>query len=357
MGRGVKEFIYGIFGGFFSEDLGIDLGTCNAYVYAKGKGIILSEPSVVAVRKGTNRVLLDGKAVGKVAKEMLGKTPGNIQVVRPLRNGVISDFDMAEALIGYLIQKARGRRRGIMPQVVISIPSGITEVEKRAVTNSAERAGARRIFLIEEPLAAGIGAKLPIQDPVGSLIVDIGGGTTEVAVISLGGLVASQSIRIAGDEMDEAVVSHLKKNYNLAIGELTAERIKIEIGSAHPLEEEKTMEVKGKDLFGALPRKVNVTSQEIREALKEPVGQIINTIKATLEGTPAELHADLVYNGITLCGGGSLLVNIDKAIQKEIEVPVRIAEDPQTCVVRGTGVIIENLDAFKEALESEEEIL
>ncbi len=342
--------------GVFSKDMGIDLGTCNTLVYVKGEGIVLSEPSVVAVRKGTNKVLLDGKAVGATAKEMIGKTPGNIVAVRPMRNGVIADFDITEALISYFIRKVHNRKYGIMPRVVIAVPSGITGVEKRAVINSAERAGARQVFVIEEPMAAGIGAGLPMLDPIGNMIVDIGGGTSEVAVLSLGGIVASRSVRVAGDKFDESIIQHLRKSYNLQIGEQTAERIKVEIGSLFPLEQELSLEVSGRDIMAMMPRRVNVTSEEIREAMKEPFESVLGAIKETLEQTPPELAGDLTQRGITLAGGGSLIRGIDRAIRKEIDIPVRIAEDPLTCVARGAGLVIDNLDRFKEALESDEDI-
>jgi rod shape-determining protein MreB len=340
--------------GFFSKDMGIDLGTCNTLVYVRGEGIVLSEPSVVAVKKGTNKVLRG--AVGATAKEMIGKTPGNIQAVRPMRNGVISDFDVTQELIRYFIQKVHGRKMGIMPRVVIAVPSGITGVEKRAVINSTERAGARQTFVIEEPMAAGIGAGLPMLDPIGNMIVDIGGGTTEVAVLSLGGIVASRSVRCAGDKFDESLIQHLRRAYNLQVGEQTAERIKIEIGSLFPLEQELTLEVSGRDVMTMMPRRVTITSEEIREAMKEPFESIIQAIKETLEATPPELAGDLTSRGITLAGGGSLIRGIDRAIRKEIDIPVRIAEDPLTCVARGTGLVIENLDKFKEALESDEDL-
>ncbi|MBI2901585.1 MAG: rod shape-determining protein [Planctomycetes bacterium] len=343
--------------GVFSKDMGIDLGTCNTLVYVRGEGIVLSEPSVVAVRKGTNKVLLDGKAVGNTAKEMLGKAPGNIDVIRPMRNGVIADFDITESLISYFIRKVHDRKFGIMPRIVIAVPSGITGVEKRAVINSAERAGARQVFVIEEPMAAGIGAGLPMLDPVGNMIVDVGGGTTEVAVLSLGGVVAKQSIRIAGDEMDEAIMQHLRRAYNLQIGEQTAERIKIQIGSVHPPEQEMQTEVSGRDVMAAMPRRVTVTSEEIREALREPLDAIVRTVRECLERTPPELAADLVERGVTMCGGNSLIRGMCEAIQKEVGIPVKRAEDPLTCVVRGCGLVIENLDKFKEALESDEDIL
>jgi rod shape-determining protein MreB and related proteins len=345
--------------GMLSTDIGIDLGTCNTLVCVKGEGIILSEPSVVAVHKGTNKVLLNGQAVGNVAKEMLGKTPGGISAVRPLKNGVISDFDLAEALIRYFIQKVRVYKgwKLIRPRVAISIPSGISTVEKRAVINSAERAGARRIFLVVEPIAAAIGVGLPIQEPIANMIVDVGGGTTEVAVISLGGIVTFKSIRVAGDEMDEAIIQHMKTTYNLLIGEQMAEKIKVTIGAAAPLDKELTMEVGGRDLVAARPRKVIVNSEEIREALKKPIDAIMEAIKETLEKTPPELSADLINYGLTMVGGGSLLRGIDKTISKEIQIPVKVDEDPLTAVAKGTGIVLENLDLIQESLESGEDLL
>ena len=342
--------------GLFSKDMGIDLGTCNTLVCVRGQGVVLSEPSVVAVRKGTNQILANGQAVGYAAKEMLGKCPGNIQAIRPLKNGVIADFDITEAMISYFILKVHERRRAVRPRVAIAIPSGITGVEKRAVTNSAERAGAREVFLVEEPLAAGIGAGLPIQDAIGSMIVDIGGGTTEVAVLSLGSIVTSSSLRVAGDALDEAIIDHIKRKYGLQIGPQTAEKIKIQIGSVFPLEQEMTMDVKGKDIAGNTPRKISVTSQEIREALTVPIKQITGTVKTVLENTPPELSADLCDRGLTIAGGGGLLRGIDKAFAKEIDIPIRVADDPLTCVARGTGVVLENLDQLKESLESSGDI-
>ncbi|MCK4908273.1 MAG: rod shape-determining protein [Planctomycetes bacterium] len=343
----------------FSTDIGIDLGTCNTLVCVKGEGVIITEPSVVAVKKGTNKVLLGGQAVGNVAKEMLGKTPGGIMAVRPLRDGVISDFDLAEALIRYFIQKVRQHKgwKLIKPRVAISIPSGISTVEKRAVINSSERAGSRKIYLVVEPVAAAIGIGLPIQEPVASMIVDIGGGTTEVAVLSLGGIVTSKSIRVAGDEMDGAITQHMKTTYNLLIGEQMAERVKITIGSAFPLDKEITMEVGGRDLVAARPRKIIVNSEEIREALKKPIDLIVQAIKETLEKTPPELSADLINQGLVLVGGGSLLRGLDKAISKEIQIPVRVDDEPLTAVAKGTGIILENLDQIRESLESGEDLL
>ena len=333
--------------------LSVDMGTANTLVCIEGEGIVLNEPSVVAVRKGTNRVL-DG-AIGIGAKEMLGKTPGNIVAIRPLKDGVIADFDVTQAMLSYFIRKVQKRTYLYKPRVVVAVPTGITAVERRAVVNSAERAGARRVYLIEEPIAAGMGLGLPIMDPIGSMVVDVGGGTTEVAVISLGGIVTSESIRIAGDEMDEAIVGYLKRTYNLMTGELTSERIKIEIGSAYPLEEEKVMFVKGRDLMAGLPRKIEVSSEEIREALRDPVSAIIEAIKMTLERTSPELAADLVDRGLTIAGGGALLRGLDKVIAQEPGLPVTVDSDPLTSVARGTGVFLENLDRYSKAIESEED--
>ena len=339
--------------GWFSLDMGIDLGTCNTLVCVRGEGIVLNEPSVVAVKKGTNRVLQDGNAVGLVAKEMLGKTPGSITAIRPLKDGVISDFEITEAMLAYFIRRVHGRRGFVKPRVVIAIPSGITAVEKRAVLDSAERAGARRVYLVEEPMAAGIGAGLPITEPQASMIVDIGGGTTEVAIMSLADIAVSESIRTAGDDFDEAIVNHMKKTYNLMIGEQFAEKIKIEIGSAGPFGEEKTMEVRGRDMISGLPRKCIVTSEEIRESLQEPVGQIIDAVTRTLERAEAELAADLVETGVCLAGGGALLRSIDKVLHQATGLPVRIADDPLTCVARGTSVFLENLELWKDTMESD----
>jgi len=336
--------------GRFSVDLGIDLGTANTLVCMEGEGIVLTEPSVVAVQKGTNRVLLNGNAVGETAKVMLGKTPGTIEAVRPLRDGVIADFEIAEAMLRYFIQRVHKRKLGVRPRVVVAIPSGITAVERRAVINSAERAGARRVFLIDEPLAAGIGAGLPITDPTGSMIVDIGGGTTEVAVLSMAGIVTCESVRVAGDELDDAIIQHLRKNYNLLIGELTAERIKLAAGSAAPLEEEFQIEVKGRDMVAGLPRKTLISTEEVREALREPIDSIVGAIKTTLEKTQPELAGDIVERGITLAGGGALLKGLDRRIQEEIQLPVAIAEDPLTCVARGTGAILQHIGLLRAIL-------
>lgn len=336
--------------GLFSVDMGIDLGTCNTLVVIKGEGIIIKEPSVVAVKKGTNQVLLNGNAVGDVAKEMLGKTPESIVAMHPLRHGVIADFAITEAMLRYFIRKAQKARWGAKPRIVIAVPSGITSVEKQAVIDSALRAGAREVYLVEEPLAAGIGAKLPITEPIGSMIVDIGGGTTEVAVLALAGAVVSQSVRVAGNDIDEAIIQHMRQTYNLLIGEQTAERIKIEIGSVYPLEQELTLEVRGRDLMACLPRKTVIRSEEIREALQEPMNQIVKTIKSTLEKTPPELAGDLVEQGIMLAGGGALLRGIDKVIQKETALPVTITDDPPTAVARGIGEVLNQLDLLRSVL-------
>jgi rod shape-determining protein MreB len=337
----------------FTVDMGIDLGTCNTLVAVRGQGIVLNEPSVVAVKKGTNQVLKNGQAVGWVAKEMLGKTPGSITAVRPLKDGVISDFEITEAMLNYFITKVTGRMRWIGPRVVISIPSGITAVEKRAVFDSADRAGASRTFLLEEPIAAAIGAGLPFAEPTASMIVDIGGGTTEVAIMSLADIATCQSVRVAGDDMDEAIISHMKRTYNLMIGEQTSERIKIEIGSAAPVGEDTSMEVRGRDMISGLPRKTVITSAEIREALQEPVGAIIDAVTSTLEKAEPELAADLVENGIALAGGGSLLRGLPIVLQKATGLDVRMAEDPLTCVARGTAIYLENIEEWKQTLEND----
>jgi rod shape-determining protein MreB len=343
--------------GLFSVDMGIDLGTCNTLVCVKGEGIVLNEPSVVAVRKGTNQVLdtANGKAVGLVAKEMLGRTPGSITAIRPLKDGVIADFDITEAMLGYFIRKVHGNRSLAHPRVVISIPSGITAVEKRAVFNSAERAGARRVWLVPEPKAAAIGAKLPIFEPTASMIVDVGGGTTEVAVMTLADIAICTSLRVAGDDMDEAIISYMKRTYNLLIGPQTAEHIKIDIGSAAPQEEDGAMEVKGRDMISGLPRRALIKAAEVREALKEPVGQIVDAVLQTLEHIEPELAADLVDNGIHVVGGGALLRGLDQVISKATGLDVRVVDDPLTCVARGTSEYLDYLDEWQETLESDED--
>ena len=330
--------------GLFSTDLGIDLGTANTLVYVKGQGIVLSEPSVVAINKNTNKV----RAVGNEAKNMIGRTPGNIVAIRPLKDGVIADFETTEAMLRYFIQKVGNRKRLAWPRVAIGVPSGITEVERRAVQESAMQAGARKVHIIEEPMAAAIGAGLPVHEPQGCMIVDIGGGTTEVAVISLGGIVFSKSVRVAGDEMDQAIIQHLKRTYNMLIGERTAEDIKITIGSAYPLKEELEIQVKGRDQVLGLPRIITITSEEIREALREPVSSIVEGVRITLERTPPELSADIVDRGVVLAGGGALLRGLDQLLMKETGLHVSIAEDPLSAVVLGTGRYLEGLKMFPE---------
>ena len=327
----------------FSNDMGIDLGTASVLVYIKGQDIVLREPSVVAMERDSKKVL----AIGIEAKRMLGKTPANITAVRPLRNGVIADFEATERMIRYFIKKVHNRRSLLHPRVVIGVPSGITEVEGRAVRESAEQAGAREVYLIEEPMAAAIGAGIPIQEPEGSMIVDIGGGTTEVAVISLGGMVVAKSLGIAGDEMDEAIVQYFRRKYNLIIGENTAEEVKMKIGSVYPMEKEMTMDVKGRDQVTGLPKTVKITSEEMRSALSDPVKAIIEVVKNTLEETPAEIAADLVDRGIILSGGGSLIKGLAELLSQETELPVNLADDPLTCVARGTGIYLEELDNIK----------
>ena len=329
--------------GLFSNDMGIDLGTATTLVYVKGEGIVLCEPSVVAIEKNTNRVL----AVGLEAKRMLGRTPGDIMAIRPMKDGVIADFEITEAMLRYFIKKAQHRRVLARPRMVIAIPSGITEVEKRAVRESAERAGAGSIHLIEEPKAAAIGVGLPIQEPIGNMIIDIGGGTTEIAVISLGGIVFSRSIRIGGDEMDQAIAEYLKKTYNLMVGERTAEDIKIKIGSAYTMDEELSLEIKGRDLIAGLPKAITITSEEIREALQEPIRAILESTKIVLERTPPELAADLIEHGIMMAGGGSLLRGLDRLISEETGLPVHIADDPLTAVAMGTGKVLDEISYFR----------
>ncbi|MBP8131952.1 MAG: rod shape-determining protein [Candidatus Hydrogenedentes bacterium] len=328
--------------GLFSHDMAIDLGTANTLVYVKGQGIVLSEPSVVAVNKDIDKV----RAVGNEAKNMIGRTPGNIVAIRPMKDGVIADFEIAEEMLRYFIQKVHNRKRLVWPRVAISVPSGITPVERRAVTESAMQAGAKQVFTIEEPMAAAIGAGLPVQEPQGCMIVDIGGGTTEVAVISLGGIVFSKSVRVAGDEMDQAVIQHLRRTYNMMVGERTAEEIKIAIGSAFPLKEELEIQVKGRDQVMGLPKIITITSEEIRESLKEPVSVIVDAVRVTLERTPPELSADIVDRGVVLAGGGALLRGLDQLLSKETGLHVMVAEDPLTAVVMGAGKYLEELKNF-----------
>ncbi len=335
--------------GFFSNDIGIDLGTANTLVYVKDHGIVLREPSVVAVQQGTKKVL----AVGDEAKRMLGRTPGNIVAIRPLKDGVIADFEITEAMLRHFISKVHNRRRMVRPRVVIAVPSGITEVEKRAVKDSATHAGAREVYLIEEPMAAAIGVGLPVQDAAGNMIIDIGGGTTEVALISLSGIVFSRSVRVAGDELDESIINYMKRAYNLMIGERTAEEIKIKIGSAYKLEKETNMEVKGRDLVAGLPKTITISSQEVREALLEPISTIVDSVRITLERCPPELSADLVDRGLVLAGGGALLRGLDRLLQEETGLPVHVAEDPLSAVAEGTGKALEEMK-FLRAVASQD---
>jgi rod shape-determining protein MreB len=328
---------------YFSNDLAIDLGTANTLVFARNKGIVVREPSVVVINKLTNRI----EAVGAEAKEMLGRTPGNIESIRPMKDGVIADFEVTEKMLEYFIKKAHGRKMYVHPRIVIGVPSEITQVEKRAVRDSAMRAGASEVFLVEQAMMAAIGAGLPITEPSGNMIVDIGGGTTDVAVISLAGTVYSRSVRIAGNEMDEAVINYLKRKYNLLIGERTAEAIKWEIGSAFPLKDELKMEIKGRDLVEGVPKTLVISDEEIREALAEPVTTIVEAVRMALERTPPELSADIMDKGIVLSGGGALLRNLDQRLRHETGLPVVLAEDPLASVVLGTGKVLEDIDLLR----------
>ena len=338
--------------GFLSADMAIDLGTANTLVYVKGRGIVLNEPSVVAIVevKGKKKVL----AVGEEAKQMLGRTPGNIHAIRPLRDGVIADFEVAEEMIKYFIRKVHNRRSFANPLVIICVPSGSTAVERRAIQESAESAGARRVFLIEEPMAAAIGAGLPVTEPTGSMVVDIGGGTTEVAVLSLGGIVSARSVRVGGDKMDEAIIGYIRRNYNLLVGESSAARVKEEIGSACPPEDGDgaTMEIKGRDLMNGVPRGLVISERQVAESLADPVGAIIETVKVALEHTAPELAADIVDKGIVLTGGGALLGNMDEALRQATGLPVSLADDPLSCVVMGTGRALEEMKRLKDVLSS-----
>jgi len=332
--------------GLFSHDMGIDLGTANTLVYVKGQGIVLSEPSVVA-RNTQNGAII---AVGIEGKSMIGRTPGNIIAIRPMKDGVIADFEVTEAMLRHFITKVHNGRRLVMPRVAICVPSGITPVEKRAVTESALSAGAKKVFIIEEPMAAAIGAGLPVDEPQGCMIVDIGGGTTEVAVISLGGIVFCKSVRVAGDEMDQAIIQHLKRTYNMVIGERTAEEIKITIGSGFPLKEELEMQVRGRDQVMGLPKILTITSEEIREALREPISAIVDAVRVTLEKTPPELSADIMDRGVVLAGGGALVRGLDQLLAKETGLHVTVAEDPLTAVVLGTGKFLESIKHYNREL-------
>ena len=338
--------------GLFSSDMAIDLGTANTLVYVKGKGIVLNEPSVVAIEevRGKKQVL----AVGNEAKQMLGRTPGNIQAIRPLRDGVIADFEIAEEMIKYFIRKVHNRRSFASPMVIICVPSGSTAVERRAIQESAEAAGAIKVRLIEEPMAAAIGAGLPVTEPTGSMVVDIGGGTTEVAVISLGGIVYARSVRVGGNKMDDAIISYIRRNHNLLVGESSAERIKKEIGSACPPEEGegRSIQIRGRDLMNGVPKEITITERQIAEGLADPVAQIVEAVKVALENTAPELAADIVDKGIVLTGGGGLLSNLDQVLRNATGLPVSIAENPLACVVKGTGSALDNLPKFKNVLST-----
>jgi len=327
----------------FSSDLAIDLGTANTLVFAEGRGIVVREPSIVAVNRITNKV----EAVGSAAKEMLGRTPGNIVAIRPMKDGVIADFEVTERMLDYFIKKAHGRSLFVRPKIVISVPSDITQVEKRAVKDSALQAGASEVFIVEQAMAAAIGAGLPITEPTGNMIVDIGGGTTDVAVISLAGIVYSKSVRVASNEMDEAIIQYIKRKYNLLIGERTAEAIKIEIGSAYPLDEPISMEIKGRDLVEGVPKMLNLTDAEVREALAETVGIILDAVRVALEKTPPELSADIMDKGIVLTGGGSMLKNLDRRLREETGLPIAMAEDPLSSVALGTGAMLADVDLLR----------
>lgn len=331
---------------FISSDIGIDLGTANTLVFVRGQGIVLNEPSVVAVEKATNKVL----AVGSAAKEMLGRTPGEIAAIRPLKDGVIADFEISEKMLSNFIRRVIRHRYLMKPRILISVPSGITEVEKRAVRDSAENAGAREVYLLQEPMAAAIGIGLPVDQPSGIMVIDVGGGTSEIAVIALSGIVNNISIRIAGDEMNDAIVMYLKKNYNLLIGELTAEDIKMEIGSAFPMENEISLEIKGRDLVAGVPKNLKLSSVQVREALVEPIDRIVEAVRQSLEKTPPELASDILDRGIILTGGGALLKGLDKRLRQETNLPVNVAEDALTCVVRGTGKVLENMQMYSKVL-------
>ncbi len=344
--------MFNSFLGLFSSDLAIDLGTANTLVYVNGKGIVIDEPSVVAVQSnpnGTKKVL----AVGTEAKLMLGRTPGNIVAIRPMKDGVIADFEVTEAMLRHFITKVHKRKKWVRPRTVICVPSGITQVERRAVKESAESAGAREVYLIEEPMAAGIGAGLPITEPTGNMVVDIGGGTTEVAVISLAGIVFSRSVRVGGDKIDESIIQYIRRKYNMLIGERMAEEIKIRIGAAAPLEEPEIMLIKGRDTVAGVPQTLEINSEEIREALTEPVNAILDAVRIALERTPPELAADIVDKGIMLTGGGALLRNLDSLMRHETGLPITVVEDPLTCVVRGSGMVLDNLTLLREVTQCE----
>ena len=342
-----KKGFKSLFGfGKMTKDMGIDLGTANTLVYIKGQGIVVREPSVVAIRDDSKEVL----AVGEEAKRMIGRTPGNIVAIRPMKDGVIADFDVTQSMLSYFIQKAAAKKGVVSPRIAICVPFGVTEVEKRAIEEAARTAGAKDAFLIEEPMAAAIGAGLRIEEPEGNMVVDIGGGTSEIAIISLGGIVTAKSIRLGGDELDEAIVNYVKKEYSLMIGERTAEDVKIRIGSAYKEGEEMEMEIRGRDLISGLPKTMQISSSEVRDALRDPVNSIVEGIKSTLEKTPPELASDIMENGIMLTGGGALLKGLDKLVKEETGMPVKIAENPLDCVAIGTGKSVEDQEIFEKVL-------
>ena len=342
-----KKGFKSLFGfGKMTKDMGIDLGTANTLVYIKGQGIVVREPSVVAIRDDSKEVL----AVGEEAKRMIGRTPGNIVAIRPMKDGVIADFDVTQSMLSYFIQKAAAKKGVVSPRIAICVPFGVTEVEKRAIEEAARTAGAKDAFLIEEPMAAAIGAGLRIEEPEGNMVVDIGGGTSEIAIISLGGIVTAKSIRLGGDELDEAIVNYVKKEYSLMIGERTAEDVKIRIGSAYKECEEMEMEIRGRDLITGLPKTMQISSSEVRDALRDPVSSIVDGIKSTLEKTPPELASDIMENGIMLTGGGALLKGLDKLVKEETGMPVKIAENPLDCVAIGTGKSVEDQEIFEKVL-------
>ena len=332
----------GLFG-LLSNDLAVDLGTANTLIYVRGKGVVLKEPSVVAIHKDTQQVL----AVGSEAKSMLGRTPGSIEAIRPMKDGVIANFEVTEIMLRHFITKVHNRKRLVRPRIIVCVPSGITQVERRAVRDSAESAGAREVYLIEEPMAAAIGVGLPIQEACGNMILDIGGGTTEIAVISLAGIVYSKSIRMGGDEMDESILNYVKRSYNLLIGERTSEEIKIQIGSAYPMEDRRTMEVKGRDLVTGIPKTIIITDEEVREAISEPTQAIVDMVRVALERTPPELSSDIVDRGIMLAGGGGMVRGIDILLREETGLPISVAEDPMTAVVMGTGKVLDEIDLLR----------
>ncbi|MEE8110967.1 MAG: rod shape-determining protein [bacterium] len=334
----------GLFG-LLSNDLAVDLGTANTLIYVRGKGVVLKEPSVVAIHKDTQQVL----AVGSEAKAMLGRTPGSIEAIRPMKDGVIANFEVTEIMLRHFITKVHNRKRLVRPRIIVCVPSGITQVERRAVRDSAESAGAREVYLIEEPMAAAIGVGLPIQEACGNMILDIGGGTTEIAVISLAGIVYSKSIRMGGDEMDESILNYVKRSYNLLIGERTSEEIKIQVGSAYPMEDRRTMEVKGRDLVTGIPKTIIITDEEVREAMGEPIQAIVEMVRVALERTPPELSSDIVDRGIMLAGGGAMVRGIDILLREETGLPISVAEDPMTAVVMGTGKVLDEIDLLRKS--------